>query len=137
MNPPRRLVIQADNAGDNKNQWVFDFEYCCCCAKLFDTIFALFLRTGHSHEDIDAMFGSWATHLCSETTLETPQDFKEFWSFPCITKRTQSSAATSAYVLVVRPLRILFYFAVDKLHCYTLCNTTSQCRLGLNILHVS
>ena len=28
-----------------------------------------------------------------------------------------------------------FCLAADKLQCYTLCNTTSQCRLGLDISH--
>ena len=35
----------------------------------------LFLRTGHRHEDIDAMFGHWATILIRQPTLQTPQDF--------------------------------------------------------------
>lgn len=74
MQPPRRLVVQADNAGDNKNQWVFDMIY-CLTVRTFEACFLNYLRTGHSHEDIDACFGSWATHLCSEKTLETPTDF--------------------------------------------------------------
>eukprot|EP00969_Alexandrium_andersonii_P277626 12271866-Alexandrium_andersonii.AAC.1 len=36
-----------------------------------------FLRTGHSHEDVDAMFGTWAQFLGRQKTLETPSDFRQ------------------------------------------------------------
>ena len=39
---------------------------------MFDVIALQYLRSGHSHEDIDALFGVWATHLSHQDTLETP-----------------------------------------------------------------
>ena len=75
ISPPRRCIIVADNAGDNKNNWTFTCSCTLILSGIFDILFNLFLRTRHSHEDIDATFGYWATFLMHQPTLQTPQDF--------------------------------------------------------------
>ena len=73
---PRRLVIVSDNAGDNKNNHTFTNSAILVGGWSFDVIMNLFLRSGHSHEDIDAMFGQWSTMLIRQPTLQTPLAFK-------------------------------------------------------------
>ena len=68
-------MLVADNAGDNKNHWTFAFTASTVSCHIFKMAFNLFLRTGHSHEDIDAMFGLWAKCLANQQTLEVPSDF--------------------------------------------------------------
>ena len=72
---PNRLVIHADNAGDCKNQWVFALSALLTASGNCKVCFNQYLRTGHIHEYVDAMFGCWARHLAMQSTLETPEDF--------------------------------------------------------------
>lgn len=73
---PQRLVIVSDNAGDNKSGYTFSFCGALMGGLLFRVLFQLYLRTGHSHEDIDAMFGLWAAFLTRQKTLQTPYEFR-------------------------------------------------------------
>ena len=73
---PQRLVIVSDNAGDNKRGYTFSFRGALMGGLLFRVLFQLYLRTGHSHEDIDAMFGSWTAFLTRQKTLQTPYEFR-------------------------------------------------------------
>ena len=72
---PSRLVIVADNAGDNKNTYTMTMTAATVASRMFRLSFSLYLRTGHSHEDLDAHFGLWAQCLCAQRTLEVPSDF--------------------------------------------------------------
>ena len=74
---PARIIIVADNAGDNKNTWTFTMNAALAGSGLARMSSHVSLRTGHSHEDIDAMFGYWANCLVNQPTLETPSDFKD------------------------------------------------------------
>ena len=73
---PSRIVVVFDNAGDNKNQWTFTMHACLVGLRLHNLGFAQSLRTGHSHEDIDAMFGNWGLCLSHQPTLQEPEDFR-------------------------------------------------------------
>jgi len=76
LRPPDRIVIQADNAGDCKNQDVFAMMASLVVSGLCKVAVMCYLRTGHSHEDVDAMFGVWARHLSRQNVLQTPSDFR-------------------------------------------------------------
>ena len=73
---PTRLVVVSDNAGDNKNKFTMTLSAVLAAIQLFKLTFNIYLRTGHSHEDIDAMFGCWARCLLLQATLETPDEFR-------------------------------------------------------------
>jgi hypothetical protein len=76
LRPPDRIIIQADNAGDCKNQDVFSMMASLVVSRLCKVAMMCYLRTGHSHEDVDAMFGVWARHLSRQSVLQTPSDFR-------------------------------------------------------------
>ena len=76
LRPPDRIIIQADNAGDSKNQDVFSMLASLVVSRLCKVAMMCYLRTGHSHEDVDAMFGVWARHLSRQSVLQTPSDFR-------------------------------------------------------------
>ena len=55
---PPILTLQLDNASrDNKNRWVFAFCSLLIYKGIFREIYINFLIVGHTHEDIDALFG--------------------------------------------------------------------------------
>jgi hypothetical protein len=54
----RRLLIQVDNAcSENKNRTVFAFAAWLVLLGYFDEVEIHFLLAGHTHDDIDSMFG--------------------------------------------------------------------------------
>ena len=56
---PMHLWIQTDNAsGENKNQVLARFPAVLVDRGIFDTVVHAFLGVGHTHEDIDALFGT-------------------------------------------------------------------------------
>ena len=58
MSLPPILNVQMDNAtGDNKNQFVFYFWSLFVANKIFWEVYVNFMIVGHTHEDIDALFG--------------------------------------------------------------------------------
>ena len=70
------VVLQLDNTSrENKNNPVLKFLAAAACCRLVQSASARFLMTGHTHEDIDQMFGQLATCLARQGTLETPSDF--------------------------------------------------------------
>ena len=77
MDVPHHLVVVSDNAGDNKNNHTFTCLALQVGNMQFYTVKNHYLRTGHSHEDIDAMFGHWARCLLRQPTLQTPVAFKQ------------------------------------------------------------
>ena len=72
---PAKLVVQCDNASDNRNQFNFLYAMALVAVGRFKEVRIQFLRAGHTHEDIDQMFGRWASCLLRQPTLQTPFDF--------------------------------------------------------------
>jgi hypothetical protein len=61
---PPILNIQLDNACfDNKNRYVFSFFSLLVHKGVFREVYINFLLVGHTHEDIDTMFGRWSYKL--------------------------------------------------------------------------
>ena len=76
---PRKLVIQLDNcASQNKNNKMFIFIALLVRWGLFDEITLNFLMVGHTHEDIDQLFGCLADWL-RENEAATPEDLRRAW----------------------------------------------------------
>lgn len=65
---PMHLHIQVDNtARENKNQKVFRWCLALVQRGVFRTISLAFLRKGHTHEDIDGLFGQIAVTIAHAT----------------------------------------------------------------------
>ena len=76
---PPTLTLQLDNAsGDNKNRWVFAFCSLLVYRAVFREIFINFLIVGHTHEDIDALFGRWSNKLKTNDYPTIPKLMKSF-----------------------------------------------------------
>jgi hypothetical protein len=61
---PPVLNIQLDNAcSDNKNRYVFSFFSLLVHKGVFREVYINFLLVGHTHKDIDAIFGRWSYKL--------------------------------------------------------------------------
>jgi hypothetical protein len=76
---PPILQMQLDNAtGDNKNRYVFAFFSLLVHLGIFREVYVNFLLVGHTHEDIDAMFGRWSTKLKSNSYPAIPLLMKSF-----------------------------------------------------------
>ena len=76
---PPVLVLQLDNAsGDNKNRWVFAFCSLLIYKGIFREVYINFLIVGHTHEDIDAMFGRWSERLKTNNYPTVPRLMKSF-----------------------------------------------------------
>ena len=73
---PSRVKVVFDNAGDNKNQWTFTMNAFLVGIGMYRLGFSASLRTGHSHEDIDAMFGNWGLCLFNQPTLQDPEEYQ-------------------------------------------------------------
>jgi hypothetical protein len=57
------LYLQIDNCGENKNKTLIAFLADLVRKKVFAKIKACFLMVGHTHDDIDQIFGTIATHI--------------------------------------------------------------------------
>lgn len=76
---PPILTLQLDNAsGDNKNRWVFAFCSLMVFKGIFREIYINFLIVGHTHEDIDALFGRWSSMLKTKNFPTVPRLMKSF-----------------------------------------------------------
>ena len=76
---PPTLHLQLDNAsGDNKNRWVFAFSSLLVYRAVFCEIYINFLIVGHTHEDIDALFGRWSSKLKTNDYPTVPKLMKSF-----------------------------------------------------------
>lgn len=65
---PRILKLQLDNCvSDNKNRFVLAYLSLLTSRQVFEEIHLGFLMVGHTHEDVDAMFGNF-----SETLMHHP-----------------------------------------------------------------
>jgi hypothetical protein len=75
---PRHLVIQSDNTvSQAKNETVMLWLAWLVAEALFETANLFFLRVGHTHEDIDHLFGIVCT-LVHQSLFETPEELMDF-----------------------------------------------------------
>jgi hypothetical protein len=72
---PRVLFIQTDGGAENVAQAMFGLCELLVDHKVFDKIELNRLPVGHTHEDIDALFGTIWSHLRSKTIL-SPDEFR-------------------------------------------------------------
>ena len=76
---PPILNVQLDNAtGDNKNRYVFGFWSLLVAKKIFREVYVNFMIMGHTHDDIDALFGRWSMVLKKESFPTVPLLMKSF-----------------------------------------------------------
>ena len=76
---PPILNIQLDNAcSDNKNRYVFSFFSLLVHKEVFCEVYVNFMLIGHTHEDIDAMFGRWSCRLRKNDYPTLPMLMKLF-----------------------------------------------------------
>ena len=76
---PPILNVQMDNAtGDNKNRFVFCFWSLLVANKIFREVYVNFMIIGHTHDDIDALFGRWSMALKKESFPTIPLLMKSF-----------------------------------------------------------
>lgn len=68
-----------DNAvSDNKNRYVFSFWSLLVAKGVFQEVYVNFMLVGHTHDDIDALFGRWSMALKRENFLTVPLLMKSF-----------------------------------------------------------
>jgi hypothetical protein len=76
---PPVLNIQLDNAClDNKNRYVFSFFSLLVHKGVFRKVYVNFLLVGHTHKDIDAMFGRWSRRFRKNDYPTLPTLMKSF-----------------------------------------------------------
>jgi hypothetical protein len=85
---PPNLNVQMDNVvGDNKNWFVFYFWSFLVTKGIFKEVYVTFMLVGHTHDDIDALFGRWSMSLKKEnflTILLLMKSFMDVESVPTI-----------------------------------------------------
>eukprot|EP00731_Ephydatia_muelleri_P004385 Em0002g561a len=70
---PKRLCLQLDNtARENKNRCVLSFLSLLVQLEVFEEVELGFLMVGHTHEDIDALFGNIGKWLKNNNALTVP-----------------------------------------------------------------
>jgi hypothetical protein len=68
-----------DNAvGDNKNRFVFCFWSLLVAKRIFREVYVNFMLVGHTHDDIDALFGRWSMALRKESYPTIPLLMRSF-----------------------------------------------------------
>ena len=76
---PPILNVQMDNTtGDNKNQFVFCFWSLLVANRIFQEVYVNFMIVGHTHDDIDALFGKWSMALKKKSFPMIPMLMKSF-----------------------------------------------------------
>jgi hypothetical protein len=76
---PPILNVQMDNAtGDNKNRFVFAFWSLLVAKHIFREVYVSFMLVGHTHDDIDALFGRWSMQLKKDNFPTIPSLMKSF-----------------------------------------------------------
>ena len=76
--PAKYLWIQADNCpGENKNQWVMRLAGLLVDRGLFECVTLAFLQVGHTHEILDAIFGTMSAHIGKQLSWDTPEQMLE------------------------------------------------------------
>lgn len=72
---PPVLLLQLDNASDNKSRWMIAFLCMLCHWNWFAEVDVYFLQPGHTHKDVDQMFSVFETYLHKHTVGSLP-DFE-------------------------------------------------------------
>ena len=76
---PRNLIVSADNtARESKNQHFANFSGYLVGTERFDCVENQFLKTGHTHNELDQRFSSVATALSRAPSLEDKEEFAEW-----------------------------------------------------------
>ena len=76
---PPRLYVQLDNSWkDNKNRYVFCFWSLMVAKRIVSEVVVSYMIVGHTHDDIDALFGRWAMSLRSQDFPTLPMLMKSF-----------------------------------------------------------
>ena len=76
---PEHLVIQTDNTvAQSKNSFSHLFQALLVSRRLFKTVTMNYFMVGHTHEDIDQLFGLVVRILLQKTTYQTPAELLEF-----------------------------------------------------------
>jgi hypothetical protein len=76
---PPILNVQIDNAvSDNKNKFVFCFWSLLVAKRIFREVYMNFMLVGHTHDDIDALFGRFSMALRKEDFPTIPLLMKSF-----------------------------------------------------------
>ena len=76
---PPNLNVQMDNAtGDNKNRYVYAYWSLLVAKRIFREVYVNFMIVGHTHDDIDALFGRWSMLLKKENFPTIPALMKSF-----------------------------------------------------------
>ena len=83
---PPILNVQMDNAiGNNKNRYVYAYWSLLVAKRIFREVYVNFMIVGHTHDDIDALFGRWSMLLKKEnfpTILALMKSFMDVESIP-------------------------------------------------------
>ena len=75
---PPELWVQVDNTpAENKNQHLFSAMASLVAKGIFQTATVAFLRKGHTHEDLDGLWGVNAGELDHVTAWDTPDEIIE------------------------------------------------------------
>ena len=86
---PPSLNVQMDNAtGGNKNRYVYAYWSLLVAKRIFHEVYVNFMIVGHTHDDIDVLFGRWSMLLKKEnfpTILALMKSFMDVESIPTIT----------------------------------------------------
>jgi hypothetical protein len=76
---PPVLHLQLDNAcSDNKNRHTFCFFSLLVANGMFREVYVNFMLVGHTHDDIDALFGRWSMRLHKHDYPTVPLLMKSF-----------------------------------------------------------
>ena len=120
-----------DNAtGDNKNKFAFCFWSLLVANKIFREVYVNFMIVGHTHDDIDALFGRWSMALKKEsfpTILLLMKSFMDIETIPTILhlieevpnfkKFIENGIANKENTLFVHTKVQQFKFYVDVMGC--------------------
>lgn len=92
---PQELDIQLDNTcSDNKNDTVLGFCAYLVATGTFKKVVLTFLPVGHTHEDIDAVFGVLMRYLTKIGAVQTISKLMDcIWN--CLTNDSNNELATS------------------------------------------
>ena len=76
---PPILNVQMENAiSNNKNRYVFSFRSLLVAKCIFCEVYINFMLVGHTHDDIDALFGNSSMALWKESFPTIPLLMKSF-----------------------------------------------------------
>ena len=100
---PPVLHVQMDNAvSDNKNRFVICFWSLLVVKGIFREVYVNFMLVGHTHDDIDALFGRWSMALKKEDFPTIPllmRSFIENKAVPTIPHLIEEVADFKSFIL--------------------------------------